>query len=45
MARREQVGENGERGMARSFAVHEAQEREHALLELKEATEHALDPA
>jgi hypothetical protein len=31
--------------VARGFAVHEAQEREHALLELKEATEHALDPA
>jgi hypothetical protein len=31
--------------VARGFAVHEAQEREYALLELQQATEHALDPA
>jgi hypothetical protein len=34
-----------EKDVARGFAVHEAQERKHALLELKEATEHANDPA
>ena len=34
-----------EKAVARGFAVHEAQEREHALLELQEATEHASDPA
>ena len=34
-----------EKDVARGFAVHEAQERKHALLELKEATEHASDPA
>ena len=34
-----------EKDVARGFAVHEAQEREHALLKLKEATEHASDPA
>ena len=34
-----------EKDVARGFAVHEAQEREHTLLELQEATEHASDPA